>query len=128
MQKQEAYRLQRPIRRRFQRNKIMVTGIDDQWSVDLLDMTKFAKYNDGFLYVLVVIDVLSKYLWMRSLKEKRGISVANALRKIFLEGRVPKRIRTDKGQVFRAMEVQKVLKDYEITHLYAQNKKKSCDC
>lgn len=125
LQKQEAYSLQRPLRRRFQRNKIMVTGIDDQWSADLMDMTKFANYNDGFTYILVVIDVLSKYLWMRPLKNKRGISVANALREILLEGRVPKRIRTDKGQEFRAKEVQQVLKDHKITHLYAQNETKA---
>lgn len=125
LQKQEAYSLQRPLRRRFKRNKIMVTGIDDQWSADLMDMNKFANYNDGFTYILVVIDVLSKYLWMRPLKNKKGVSVANALRDILLEGRVPKRIRTDKGQEFRAKEVQQVLKDHKITHLYAQNETKA---
>lgn len=111
LQKQEAYSLQRPVRRRFKRNKTMVTDIDDQWSADLMDMNKFANYNDGFTYILVVIDVLSKYLWMRPLKNKKGVSVANALRDILLAGRVPKRIRTDKGQEFRAKEVQQVLKD-----------------
>lgn len=125
LQKQEAYSLQRSVRRRFKRNKIMVTGIDDQWSADLMDMNKFANYNDGFAYILVVIDVLSKYLWMRPLKNKKGVSVANALRDILLEGRVPKRIRTDKGQEFRAKEVQQVLKDHKITHLYAQNETKA---
>ena len=25
-------------------------GIDDQWDVDLLDMTKFSKYNRGYIY------------------------------------------------------------------------------
>lgn len=125
LQKQEAYSLQRSVRRRFKRNKIMVTGIDDQWSADLMDMNKFANYNDGFAYILVVIDVLSKYLWMRPLKNKKGVSVANALRDILLEGRVPKRIRTDKGQEFRAKEVQQVLKDHNITHLYAQNETKA---
>lgn len=74
---------------------------------------------------LVVIDVLSKYLWMRPLKNKRRVSVANVLREILLEGRVPKRIRTDKGQEFRAKEVQQVLKDHKITHLYAQNETKA---
>lgn len=62
---------------------------------------------------------------MRPLKNKRGVFVANALREILLEGRVPKRIRTDKGQEFRAKEVQQVLKDHNITHLYAQNETKA---
>ena len=28
-----------------------------QWSADLMDLVKFAKYNDGYRYILVVIDV-----------------------------------------------------------------------
>ena len=125
LQRQEAYSLQRPVRRNFRRNKIMVTGIDDQWSADLMDMVKFAKYNKGYMYVLIVIDVLSKYLWMRPLKDKKGISVANALQDIFKEGRVPSRLRTDKGQEFRANDVQAVLKHHGILHLYAQNETKA---
>lgn len=61
---------------------------------------------------------------MRSLKDKKGISVAKVFQKIFLEGRVPKRIRTDKGQEFQTREVQNVLNDYKILHLYAQNELK----
>lgn len=38
-----------------------------------MDMIKFVNYNDGFIYILVVIDVLLKYLWMWLLKNKRGV-------------------------------------------------------
>jgi hypothetical protein len=47
LQRQEPYSLQRPLKRSFKRNKVIVKGIDDQWDVDLMDMTKFAKYNNG---------------------------------------------------------------------------------
>jgi hypothetical protein len=30
-----------------------------------MDMVNFSKYNDGYSYVLVVIDVFSKYVWLR---------------------------------------------------------------
>jgi len=98
LQRQEAYSLHRPLRWEFKRNKLIITGIDDQWSADLMDMVKFAKYNDGYSYVLVVIDVFSRYLWLRPLKDKKGRSVAREMEYIFLEGRAPDRIRTDKGQ------------------------------
>jgi hypothetical protein len=52
-------------------------GIEDQWSADLMDMVKFSKYNDGFSYILVVIDVFSKYLGLQKLKDKKGPSVAS---------------------------------------------------
>jgi hypothetical protein len=62
LQRQEPYSLQRPYRRPTNRTPIIVAGIDDQWSADLMDMVKFSKYNQGFTYVLVVIDVFSRYV------------------------------------------------------------------
>ncbi len=125
LQRQEAYSLQRPMRRTFARNRIVVTGIDDQWSADLMDMVKFAKYNDGIQYILVVIDVFSKYVWLRPLKDKKGYTTAKALRDILNEGRQPMRIRTDRGQEFRAKEVQNLFKEKKINHLLTNNETKA---
>ncbi|VDI23618.1 Hypothetical predicted protein [Mytilus galloprovincialis] len=107
---QEPYSLQRPLRRPQNRTEIVVAGIDDQWSADLMDMVKFSKYNKEYKYVLVVIDVFSKYLWLRKLKDKKGESVATAFQDIFQTGRVPNKIRTDMGQEFKAKRVQTVFK------------------
>jgi hypothetical protein len=63
-----------------------------------MDMVKFSKYNDGYSYVLVIIDVFSKYVWFRKLKDKKGDSVAFALKDSFKGGRKLNRIRTDTGQ------------------------------
>jgi len=46
-----------------------------------------------------VIDVFSKYFWMLPLKDKTGVSVANALKEIFKQ-RKPEKLRTDKGKEF----------------------------
>ena len=97
LQRQEAYSLQRSYRRPNNRTPIIVAGIDDQWSCDLMQMDRFAKYNDGIKYVLVVIDTFSKYLWLRPLKDKTGSSVAAAFKDVFSEGRIPNKIRTDQG-------------------------------
>jgi hypothetical protein len=52
LQRQESYSLQRPLKRSFKRNKVIVKGIDDQWDVDLIDMTKFANYNNEYNFIL----------------------------------------------------------------------------
>jgi hypothetical protein len=84
LQRQEPYSLQRPLKR----NKVIVKGVDDQWDVDLMDMTKFAKYNNGYNFILVVIDIFSKYVWLRPLKDKKGESVSKALKDVLAEGNV----------------------------------------
>jgi hypothetical protein len=42
-------------------------------------MQHYAEDNDGYKYLFAVIDVFSKFDWMRALKNKTGLEVANAL-------------------------------------------------
>ena len=57
---QLAEELHRPIKRRFPTRRVLVGGVDNTWSADLVDMQSFSKYIDGFKYLLNVIDVFSK--------------------------------------------------------------------
>jgi transposase InsO family protein len=88
-----------------------------------MDMTTFSKYNHGYNFIMVAIDIFSKYVWLRPLKNKRGESVMKALKNILAEGRSPSRIRTDTGQAFRSRLVESLLKQRRIEHLFAQNTK-----
>eukprot|EP00732_Lithocolla_globosa_P002836 Lithocolla_globosa_v1_NODE_1995_length_2217_cov_64.659574.p2 type:complete len:155 gc:universal NODE_1995_length_2217_cov_64.659574:967-503(-) len=81
----EAYTLNKPAKRNFQRRRVYVGGIDDQWQADLVDMTRFSKENDGYKFILTVIDILSKYAWVVPLKNKTGVEVAKAFQEIFKE-------------------------------------------
>ena len=88
LQRQEPYCLQRSLKRSFKWNTVIVKGVDDQWDVDLMDMIKFAKYNNGYKFILVVIAIFSKYVWLRPLKDKKGESVSKALKYVLAEGKV----------------------------------------
>ena len=121
LQREDAFSLQRESRKPIKRSRIVVADIDDQWSADLMDMVKFAKSNQGVRFILVVIDVFSKYLWLRPLKDKKGTSIVEAFESIFKEGRKPERIRTDKGQEFRAKVVESVFKSKSIRHMFAES-------
>jgi hypothetical protein len=70
LQNQDDYSLQRPIRRQFKRARVVVSSFDEQLDVDLLDMQSLAKYNDNVKYLLVTIDVFSRYVRVRPLKNK----------------------------------------------------------
>ena len=45
------------------------------WAADLVEMQKFSKWNKGVKYLLMVIDVFSKYGWIRGLKDKKTETV-----------------------------------------------------
>ncbi len=58
--KQDAYTLHKLVNRKFPRLRVIVNRVDDQWDVDLMDMSRYAKVNDGVRYVLIFIDILSR--------------------------------------------------------------------
>lgn len=95
---QPTYTLHKPPRYKFKRNKFFSKGINDFWQADLADMSKLAKYNSGYKYLLFVIDVFSKFLWVFPLKSKKPEGVLEAFKII---GKLPNLLMTDKGTEFQ---------------------------
>ena len=67
----EEYSVQRDLKRKRKRRRIVVSGVDSQWAVDLADVQNLIKFNDGIKYLLVVVDVFSKFLFVQTLMDKR---------------------------------------------------------
>jgi len=91
-----------------------VTNVDDAWEADLIELRNIKNYNDGYSYLLVIIDVLSKYAWVESLWNKTSNYVIKAFQRVFSrsEGRVLVYLQTD--QEFIARPMQKFLKENDI--------------
>ena len=129
-----ANELHRPIRRRFPKRRVISYGIDNIWAADLVEMGKFSKWNKGIKYLLMVIDVFSKFGWIRLLKDKRGQTVADAFRSIFAERsgaepsearRKPKMLWTDKGSEFFNGIMKDLLSKNGIKLYTTENEEKS---
>ena len=79
-----AEELHRPVIRKFEKRKFHSSFIDN---INILgtDLAKFqllSKFNKGIRFLLCVIDIYSKYAWATPLKQKKGITITNAFRKI----------------------------------------------
>lgn len=96
----------------------MVSGIDDQWQADLVDVRALSRYNRGFQFLLTCIDIFSKYAWVIPLKNKTGISLTKAFKQILKSGRRPLKLQTDKGSEFFNRNVKQFLEQHHI-HLFA---------
>ena len=68
--------------------------------VDLANVQSLSKYNKGVKYLLCAIDLFRKYAWVIPLKDEKGISIANAFKKIISKGRKPNEIWVDQGSEF----------------------------
>ncbi len=113
---EDAYTLHKTAPIKYKRNRVVVYGIDTQFQADLVDMSAYAKDNDGHKYLLTCIDVFSKFSWVRVLKNKSGIEVTKAFQSILKEGRVPQKLQTDQGKEFFNKHFQDVMKKHDINH------------
>ena len=89
-------------------------------------MQLISKLNEGFRFLLCVIDIFNKYAWVVHLKDKKGASIANAFQKILdKSGRKPNEIWVDKGSEFYNSSFKKWLKDNYIEMYSIHNERKS---
>ena len=123
---QLADELHKPITKNFSKRKVISNGIDKIWAADLVEMQKFSKWNRGIKYLLMVIDVCSKYGWIAALKDKKTESVSKAFNEIFEKSkRKPSMLWTDKGSEFVSKHFKEFLKKEKITLYHTENEEKS---
>ena len=60
-------------------------------------MQSLSKYIKGIKYLLLATDLFSKYPWVVPIKDKKGISIVNASKKIISKERKPNKIWVDQG-------------------------------
>ena len=98
---QLAEELHKPIIRKFKERKVYLTFKGNIWEDDLADMQLISKFNKGFRFLLCVIDIFSKYAWVVSMKDKKGVSIVNAFQKNLKQSaRKSNKIWVDKGSEF----------------------------
>ena len=86
-------------------------------------MQLFRKFKKGFRFLLCAIDAFSKYAWVIPLKDKKGISIANAFQKIINDSK-RKPTWVDKGSEFYNNSFKRQLQDNNIVMYSANNKGK----
>lgn len=106
--------LHRPARRNYPRRRVNIRGLDETWQADLVDMSAYAQYNDGYKFLLTIIDIFSKFAWAVPIKNKSGVATANAFQSVLAKGRVSKKLHVDQGKEFYNNEFKALLQRYHI--------------
>lgn len=126
LQNQDAYSLHKPVRYKFKRNRVISQGIDYLWDMDLADVTNITDHNNGIKFLLILIDVFSKHLWVEPLKDKKHDTIIAALKAVFNKtNRRPIMLRSDRGSEFVNRWVSRFLKLENIKHYTTRNETKA---
>ena len=86
---------------------------------------RILKFNKGFRFLLCVIDIYSKYVWVVP-KDKKGISIVNAFQSILKKSEIkPNKIWVDKGSQFYNRSMKSWLEKNDIEMYSTHNEGKS---
>ena len=100
--RQKAYTNRARAKYKFKRRQVVSYDIYDLAMTDLGDLSSLKRFNSGYRYILLVVDVLSKMIWTRPLKRKTGKETTEAMADIFQslpKGKMFMRMQSDAGIV-----------------------------
>jgi len=125
-----AKELYKPVRKKFEKRRIITKGIDDLWAADLMDMKKFSKENNGYKYLLNVIDTFSKFVWAAPIKKQGWRNSFKSFQKIIENTKTQDHkpsnlLHTDKGREFKNKQFKSLLDTYNIHMYHTENLEKS---
>ena len=112
----------------FPRRKVYASKVNEIWTADLMDVHRYAAVNKGMTFILVVVDVYSRFAFARGIKQKTGECVAAALKDIMKESKkIMKKKRgqpaaggperflwTDDGKEFFNQDVKALLAQHKV--------------
>ena len=118
--------IHKPVIKKFNKRKVYSQFKDNIWGVDLADMQSLSKKNKGIKYPLCAIDLFSKYAFVVPLKDKKGIGITNAFKKILKQSnRKPNKVWVDQGGEFYNHVFKKWLSDNDVIIYSTYNEGKS---
>jgi hypothetical protein len=101
LENQNAYNITKP--QIFRVNKPITSLFPNSlWAIDLIDMLYLSKSNYEYRYIINVVDVFSRKIWLEKIKYKTSKQIAESFRKILdRAGVIPDHLMCDNGTEFK---------------------------
>ncbi len=103
LHKKGAFTKFRQATRNFQRLKVHAKYIDEIWCMDLAYVDKLAKFNGNVKYLMVCVDVFSRFIRVQPMKAKYASDAKSAFNKMLKNGHQPKKLWVDQGTEFQGV-------------------------
>jgi hypothetical protein len=117
MEKQNAYTTIKNSRVKFPTNPYKIPQLNSQLGSDLIDLSKFSSFNNGYRWILVIMNLYSRFVWTEPLKSKNALSVLEGTKKIM--SRMPfkhQSLQTDRGTEYYNVHFRKYVSENDINH------------
>jgi len=127
LRKQDSYTIyKQPRERKNGLHPYIASYLRSHLQADLADVNNLSKHNDNIKFLLVVIDVLSRFLYVQPLKDKSHKEILKGFATIIsqIEENV-QNVFTDRGSEFRSHQLKDFLSQHGVKIYHANTSKKA---
>lgn len=118
----------RPIYKGRVQRKVVTGLMNSIWDIDLmvLNQERYKIANDGYAYVIVCVDILSRFGRVAAIKSKGSQDVIKGFKEIFAKVKtLPRSTRQDNGKEFTAFHVKQYFKELGINQYFTNSSSKA---
>ena len=80
-------------------------------------MTKYNFWNNGYSWIINIIDMFSKFAWSIPIKNKTAKEVTESVAKFLSENKAPSILQSDNGSEFTSVLFKSLMKKYNIKQI-----------
>jgi hypothetical protein len=107
--------LYKPFRKTKNLRQVPIFPVNNTFTADIVDMNDRKEHNNDIRYILVVMDIRSRFVWAYELKNKDAKTVSEAFNKLFESIKVmPEYLWVDQGGEFFNKDFEEYLKKKNI--------------
>ena len=104
-------------KKKFRRRRVVARFPFDVWMADLIEYPGLKWHNGNYKFVLLVVDVFTKMIYVEPMKRKLGENTAEAMEKILSRVEMPPvMLVTDRGREFYNTNFSNVMFSNDIRH------------
>lgn len=128
LNKQRSYTLHGNIHKKYLKRPIIVFGPGKTVGGDLADLSSLKKHNKNYKYLLILIDIFSRKLYVTPLKNKTNKLLALEFEKFIRHETKYKydKLFVDEGTEFKGQYMDEILKKYDIHRYSIYNRAFKC--
>lgn len=118
---QLAKELHKQVPRIFERRSVQTSHVNELWAADLADVSNISRENKGTKFLLVIVDVYSRFAIVFPMKNKSAPSVTSAFRGLPIQ---PESLWVDQGKEFYNKSMKEYCREHSVNmySTYSGNK------